>query len=239
MLYLSKMYRGERKLTSVNALVIILALKAVFVLILSSTIVLMVAGIIVWIVSIIFDWFLICIFAGKLIKTISITKRNQEVPLELKLTATRNVVREYRTITFVTLLVVVFVFIYVVAQVAGITLDIADLVIIKTCYFWRLNIEMRLATGREISDYLELREIVIIMVYSICLAYNLAIIFSHLYFSIKNYRRIGEKLFCRQKQVLRYDFKQQELEEPLLNDNAIWTDETYVKKLGVSSSNQL
>ena len=235
MLYLTKMYKGERKLTSVKTLVIILALKAALVMILSSTIFLLVPGLIVWASSIVFDWLLIFIFAVQLIRTLNNSKRNKEMPLELKLTPNKQVIREYRVIACVTSLVVAFVFLYVAAQVVGVALDIADLAIIRTCYFWRLNIDLKYYSGKEISDYMDLREHIITCIYSVCLAFNFSIIISHFYFSIKNGRKIGAKLFCHQKQVLRYDLKKQELEVPLLNDNSLWTNETYVQKLDMPS----
>ena len=239
MLYLSKMYKGDRKLTSVNALVIILALKSVLVLILSSAVFLSLAGLFVWIISIIIDWFLICIFAVKLINTINSSRRNQEIPLELKLAPNKNIIREYRVITCVTGLVVAFVFIYIVGQVIGVAVDIADFVIIRTCFFWHMNIKLNFPSGREIIDYIDTRDILISCIYIMCFVFNLAIILSHFYFLLKNGRKVGEKLFCRQKQVMRYEIKQQELEEPLLNDNNIWTDETIVKKIEVSSSSNI
>ena len=66
--------------------------------------------------------------------------------------------------------------------------------------------------------------------------FDATIIVTHFFFLVKHGKKIFEKFLCRQqKQTFNYD--KNVLEEPLLNDTQIWTDETFVKRLEGSSIN--
>ena len=236
MLYLAKMHKGDKKMTSVHGLVIILAIKAVLVLILSSTVFLHVAGYFVWLLCLIFDWFLILIFAIKLNTTLASSKRNYSMPVELKLTTNRTVSREYRVIACFSILVTVCTLIYTVATILATSVDIADLVILRPCFFRTLGIYIADSSRQEALDFIRVRESMIFGVYVITFFFDSAIIASHFFFLFKHGKKIFEKFLCRpQKQVLSYD--KNVLEEPLLNDADLWTDETFVTKVEGSSIN--
>ena len=236
MLYLAKMHRGDKKMTSVHALVIILAIKAVLVLILSSTVFLHVAGYFVWLLLLIVDWFLILLFAIKLNNTLSSYKRNYDIPVELKLNTHKTVKREYRVIACVSILITVGTLIYIIAIIIGATVEIADIVILHPCYFRNFGIWVADSSRREMLDFLRLREMLILCVYIITAVFDATIIVTHFFFLVKHGKKIFEKFLCRQqKQTFNYD--KNVLEEPLLNDTQIWTDETFVKRLEGSSIN--
>ncbi|KAI6656724.1 hypothetical protein LOD99_16028 [Oopsacas minuta] len=233
MLFLSKMYGGDKKFTSVKALVVILAIKAVLVLILSSTVFLHVAGYFVWLFCLIFDWVLIVIFACKLNKRISTTTTNRDVPAELK--PARRHTRDHRIISCISTFLTGFVLLYIMSQIVGVSIDIADLVIIRPCLFRYFGIWINSSTTQEILEFIQIRDGLIAMVYSICFIFDFSIIVTHFFLLLRNYRKVWEKLLCKQTHGY-VNVKKVELQEPLLSgDNNIWTDETYVKKLQGSS----
>ena len=234
MLYLTKMYTRDKKMRSVHALVIILAIKAVLVLILSSTVFLHVAGYFVWLLCLVFDWFLILVFAIKLNNTLATYKTNYDIPVELKLNTQKTTRREYRVIACISILITVCTLIYVVAVFLGTTIEIADIVILHPCFFRSLGIWVVNSSPHEMLEFIRFREEMIFGIYIIIAFFDATIIITHFFFLFKHGKKIYETIICRQqKQVFNYD--KNVLEEPLLNDTQVWTDETFVKKLEGSS----
>lgn len=235
--HLSKMFTvGRHKTTSLKAMVIFLATKAVFVLILSSTIWLYIVGYFVWLTLLFIEWLLICFFAGRLYIALSHQRFNKDLPVEFTVPSNSRVTKQFRIMKIATFLVCTFILIYVLAQFFSISVELADIVYFRPCFLSFFGIFIDRHSMADTIAYLTTRDALISAIYGIVFLFDLMVYLAHIYFFASLWRKIAERLSCRRRQVTHLEVDSDDIEKPLMgNYEQQIVDETFVTSVQGSS----